>query len=595
MQLNLRGCMKKNCNLKKTYIGGQAVMEGVMMRGKTCMSTSVRDSNGNILIKNEKLKETKSKISKIPVIRGVINFISTLIVGMKTLMASAEIYADTEEETSKKSINFIIAVSLVLGLALAIFLFIVLPEMTTKFIVSIANGNIPDWLYNVIAGLIKILIFIAYLLLVSLMKDIKRTFMYHGAEHKTINCYESGKELTIENVRGSSRLHNRCGTTFMFIVILISIFVSLFLPQQFGFNAVLDTVFRILIRIAFLPVVAGISYEVLKGLAKTDFWLFYPLKLPGLLMQKITTKEPDDSMIEVAICSFNAVLKMENTSFVSDKAFNIYYADFKYLFSSSKNKLSAKNISAVDAEWICAEVMNCPRGELSSIKYADKNQYEKINNLLDKRLQNEPLQYILGYVDFCGCKINVNPSCLIPRFETEYLADMLIKEGVLNKSVLDLCTGSGCIGIALAKHGGNVTACDISLNALKTAKENAIINDVDNFKTVESNLFEKINEKFDIIVSNPPYIPNNEYENLSPEVKKEPQIALKAGEDGLDYYRLIIPECKNYLNDGGFIIFECGYNQTEKISEMLKEQNFNEVTVIKDLDGRERFVKGVKN
>lgn len=568
-------------------------MEGVMMRGKTCMSTAVRDSDGNILLKNEALKESKSKISKIPVIRGVVNFVSTMIVGMKTLMASAEIYADMEDE-SKKTVNSVIAVSLVLGLALAVGLFIILPETVTKLIVSLAGGSIPDWLYNVIAGLMKILIFVAYILLVSLMKDIKRTFMYHGAEHKTINCYESGKELTVENVRASSRLHNRCGTTFMFIVILISIIVSLFLPQKFGFNAVLDTVFRVLIRIALLPVVAGISYEILKGLAKTDFWLFYPLKLPGLLMQKVTTKEPDDSMIEVAVAAFNAVLDREGAEFVSDSDFKILFADFKRLYASVRGKFAAAGIASADADWICAEIMNCGRGELPCLRYADSKQYAEINAFAERRLSKEPLQYILGYTEFADCKIKVNPSCLIPRFETEFLTDLLIKEGVKGKTILDLCTGSGCIGIALARNGAFVTASDISEAALKTAEENARVNGAENIMFVNSDLFDNIDGKFDIIVSNPPYVSDAEYVALSEEVKKEPESALKAGADGMDFYKIIIPECGGYLRDGGFVIFECGIGQSEEIVRLLENNSFAGVTVIKDLDGADRFVKGVK-
>ena len=310
---------KKRCKKpNRTSIGGQAVLEGVMMRGVSSMATSVRDENGDIRVETKRITPSAKKnvILRLPIIRGVVNFFASMVTGIKTLMRSAEVFGGDEPSKfdkwlSKKLkidvMDIVIFLGVALGLGLSVLLFILSPQWVAELISKFTTVEENSLAFNFIEGGLRMLIFIAYILIIGLMKDIKRTFMYHGAEHKTISCFEEGKELTVENVRGCSRVHDRCGTTFMFLVMLVSILVFSVANSFLGVTGIL----RSLIKIALLPLIAGLSYELLKGLAKTDCFIFFPIKLPGLLLQKITTREPTDDMIEVAITSFNAVLEMD--------------------------------------------------------------------------------------------------------------------------------------------------------------------------------------------------------------------------------------------------------------------------------------------
>ena len=306
----------------KVSIGGQAVLEGVMMRSGTSMATAVRDADGIIRLETKRFKpkEKQSKFLKIPIIRGVVSFVSSLFGGTAVLMRSAEVYGEGEpskfekwlaEKTKIDVMSIIGFFSLIVGLALAIGLFVVAPQYTRQGIEWLVGGGFKFgvWARNFIEGGLKLLIFLGYILLCSLLKDVKRTFMYHGAEHKTISCFEKGLELTPENARSCTRLHDRCGTTFIFIVMMVSILAFAGFEALLG--GVLKGVIRVLCKIALLPLIAGISYEILKGLAKTQSKFFYIFKAPGLLLQKITTKEPDEKMLEVAIVAFKKVMEMD--------------------------------------------------------------------------------------------------------------------------------------------------------------------------------------------------------------------------------------------------------------------------------------------
>ncbi|MBP5193275.1 MAG: DUF1385 domain-containing protein, partial [Clostridia bacterium] len=362
---------RKNC----TSIGGQAVLEGVMMRGATGYATAVRDEDG--IIRLEAIRETpitkRNKFFGFPIVRGVVSFFSSLIGGMKIMTRSAEVYGEGEptkfekwmaEKLKINLMSLILAISVILGLALAIGLFIVLPTFLTGLYLNQSERPV---LYALSEGAMKILIFIGYIGLTSLIKDIRRTYMYHGAEHKTISCYESGMDLTVENVRKCSRLHDRCGTTFTFFVLTVSIIVfvafNAVFPNLFVNDGFLGKVIRVLIKIALLPVVAGLSYELLKALAKTDFWLFYPLKLPGLGLQLLTTREPSDDMIEVAITSFNKVLKMDGDpeepvcKFVVARKLCDVVQDVKKTFKDN-------GVDECDAEWIVSLSLGIKRSEL---------------------------------------------------------------------------------------------------------------------------------------------------------------------------------------------------------------------------------------
>jgi uncharacterized protein YqhQ len=300
--------------MKKTNIGGQAVIEGVMMRNQDKYAVAVRKPDNEIVIENKEYisYSKRYKILGLPFIRGVVNFAESLVIGMKILTFSAEFF-EVEEEQGKfekkieekygeeKLNNFIIGLSVVISVVFSIGLFIFIPLLLSQLLTPILNNTT---LINLADGLIRLAILIGYMVAISFMKDIKRVFQYHGAEHKSIHCIENEEELTVENVRKQSRFHKRCGTNFIFIVVFISVIVlTLFNVQSF--------VLRLVLRLVLLPVIAGISYEVLKALGKKDSKLSDILSAPGLLLQKITTKEPDDDQIEVAICSVNAVLSNE--------------------------------------------------------------------------------------------------------------------------------------------------------------------------------------------------------------------------------------------------------------------------------------------
>ncbi len=307
---------KKDCNIHRTSIGGQAVIEGVMMKGPEKIATAVRKPDGEIVIDEKSLgKACKSWILKLPIIRGCIGFFDSMILGVKALMYSAKFF-DVEDEDpqkaeqskfekwleeklgSEKALNAVIYFSVVLSLFMSVGLFILLPTVVVGFLKDIIENDI---LLTLAEGAVRILIFLTYLALVARMQDIKRVFMYHGAEHKTIHCYEQGLELTVENVKTQSRLHPRCGTSFLLIVMLISVIVFSFISWN-------SPLIRLGLRLLLLPVVAGISYEIIKFAGRHDNWLTAAISAPGKWLQYITTNEPDDGQIEVAIAALSAVI-----------------------------------------------------------------------------------------------------------------------------------------------------------------------------------------------------------------------------------------------------------------------------------------------
>ena len=292
-------------------IGGQAVIEGVMMKNMDRYAVSVRKPDGKIETKVEECVSFAEKhpLFKLPILRGMVNFLESMVIGMQTLNYSASFYEDVEEQTEEKTEQFlekflgekaekvIMGIVLVFSLAISIGLFMILP-----YIASEAAGKLIHNEYGILLmeGVIRIVIFLGYIVLISQMEDIKRVFMYHGAEHKTINCLEAGVELTTENVDNYSRLHKRCGTSFIFIVMIIS--------MVFFFFIRVDTIWlRIVLRLLFLPLVAGVSYEFIRLAGSSDHPLVQIFSKPGLALQKLTTKEPDHSMIEVAIASVEGV------------------------------------------------------------------------------------------------------------------------------------------------------------------------------------------------------------------------------------------------------------------------------------------------
>ncbi|MFR8548029.1 MAG: DUF1385 domain-containing protein [Lachnospiraceae bacterium] len=355
--------------MKPSGIGGQAVIEGVMMRNGEKYAVAVRTADGQIVVDSQTISSSrfqKSRFIKLPIIRGVVNFFDSMVLGMKTLMYSASLFAEeTQEEreeregkarkkaaakadrlrkhgkeaqaqavlqsceeklekeaacggagAEKDSTDLMMTVTVIVSLIFSIALFMMLPYFLSRFLKQIISS---ETVILVAEGIVKLVIFTGYLLLISRMKDIQRTFMYHGAEHKCINCIEHGLELNVENVRASSREHKRCGTSFLFIVMFISIvFIMVVSIPLFAVIHVNTAFWRIVLRLALLPVIAGVSYEFIRLAGSSDSKLVNLLSRPGMAMQHLTTKEPDDSMIEVAIASVEAVFdwkRFENEQF----------------------------------------------------------------------------------------------------------------------------------------------------------------------------------------------------------------------------------------------------------------------------------------
>ena len=350
-----KSCEKIDCRRNK--VGGQALIEGVMMKRGDDIAIAVRKDDGSIEIEETKFVSIKKKHKwlGIPIVRGVVGFIESMVLSLKTMNTSTEMLgleeeiekekakkkaekkakknkksdiedaeaennekAEGKKEEKKKSSGaltfMLMAVSVVFGLALALFLFTWLPAFTTSFLDDkvFVGYEFPFWLKAIIEGALKIFIFIMYILLVSLMKDIRRVFQYHGAEHKSIACYESGMELTPENAKKCTRFHPRCGTSFMFVMILLSVIIGVFIPVWD------NTWLRSLIKIAILPLVMGLGYEFIMFAGKHDNLFTKIFSAPGLWMQKITTKEPDEYQLAVAICAIKSSMKEEFPDFTPD-------------------------------------------------------------------------------------------------------------------------------------------------------------------------------------------------------------------------------------------------------------------------------------
>ncbi len=597
-----------------TYVGGQAVMEGVMMRGKRSMATAVRDPEGKIQVESERFEpaEKQSKFKRLPFIRGIVSFVSSLVVGNRVLMRSADVALPEEELTTKAEkwlvekhkidINAMLdVVATGLGILLALVIFIWLPQFLTGLIGL--EKNAPGWQglwFNLAEGGVRMAIFVLYILIIGAIPSLRRVFMCHGAEHKTITCYEEGKELTVENVRNCSRVHDRCGTTFLFLVMLVSILVfslANVVAVKWIYTDIdwVNSAIRICFKLLLLPVVAGVSYELLRLLSKTDNKLLTVFKAPGLLLQRITTREPEDGMIECAIVAFQTVLAMDEDLTITEKRFATP-CKMTELLENTKTRFRNNGIEEDEAEWVFSIKLSIPKSAVASEERILKSsQVKDILAVVDERLTGRPLWYIIGDTSFCGYTIKVDERVLIPRSETEELAMLVVNAAEEGNKILDLCTGSGALAIAidreLEKDGRRVevTAADISADALELAQTNAILNGA-HIRFVESDMLTRIRERYNIIVCNPPYIPSKTIETLQREVKDfEPRIALDGGDDGLDFYRVIAENVNKNLARGGILIMEVGQDQAQEVASLFKYCDY--AMIIKDGYGVDRFVK----
>lgn len=302
--------MKNRKCSRSSGIGGQAVLEGIMMKNKDDYAVAIRLPDGEIEVEVDVYHGVmhESRLKKVPFIRGIFNFIDSMVLGMRTITYSASFYEDQDAEETKmdKALNkmfggraesILMGVTTIFSIALAVGIFILLPYFLSSLLTQyIRNAS----LLAIAEGIIRIAIFLLYVTGISLMKDIHRLYQYHGAEHKCINCIEKGRPLTVHNVMRSSRIHKRCGTSFLFFVVFVSIILFFFIRVD-------NTAYKVLLRIALIPVIAGISYEILRLAGRTDNLLIRMISAPGMMLQRLTTKEPDQSMVEVAIKAVEAV------------------------------------------------------------------------------------------------------------------------------------------------------------------------------------------------------------------------------------------------------------------------------------------------
>lgn len=583
--------------MRKCEVGGQAVIEGVMMRGSKGQATAVRTPNKEIRIDFKKIVPItkKYKFLNVPFIRGIFVLVDSLITGINTLNYSASFFEDEDESESKfenwlknkfgeRSNDLIIGATMILSFAIAIGLFVALPTAIASLFSYL---NLQPIALNLIEAVIRMVILLGYMYSISKMEDIYRVFQYHGAEHKSIFCYEAEEELTVENVKKFSRFHPRCGTNFLFLIMFVSILIFSFT----GWGGFLE---RLILRILLIPVVSGITYELIKWLGKNDNKLAKIIAYPGLKLQELTTKEPDDDQIEVAIA---ALMKAEGLK-PKEKTIG-------ELLDKASKELKEENIDTyiLDAQLLLGNVL--AKDKLYIITNRDKNvslkDEKEYFELIEKRKNKMPIKYILGETEFMGLDFNVEEGVLIPRGDTEILVEEVLsiinEEDELN--VCDLCSGSGAIGISIANYRKKISVEEIDFYEVpeKVTKKNIIKHGLEGrVKFIKSDLLkEPINQgkKYDVIVSNPPYIKADEISNLMDDVKKyEPHTALDGGDDGLVFYKRIIEESKTTLNNEGVLAFEIGYDQGEEVSNLMKEAGFYNIKLVKDLAGLDRVVLG---
>ena len=678
-----------------TSIGGQAVMDGVMMQGPERTAIAMRLPSGELYLKT-KLKKEQPKAMKYPFIRGIIAFAMSLVNGMSTLMESADIlekyapeeYAEEEGRFEKwvngrfgerAAWNILMSVSLVFAIVISIALFVIFPTWAVNFLGKWIKNAI---VLNLTEGVLRILIFIGYIVLIRKMEEIETLFRYHGAEHKTIHCYENNLELTPENAQQFYTLHPRCGTSFLMFVLII----SLLLFSLLGWP---NLALRIISRLVLIPVIAGISYELLKWAGRSDGRLVRILSYPGLMLQKLTTAEPTNEQLEVAILSLKAVLVDKDFPVIDgfvDKDGNMIGDTFwkpgsevmskklpeedaeeeaangeeginkaiEFLneldsegytmvetsedgvslaqgiadhFQEEAKQRAIKNrftndITTIEnaLQWGQAALSMIENGKNEAriiLSYATgmtqsqiiahskelmkEDDFEEYERRIQDRLTGTPLQYITGVQDFMGIPIRVNRNVLIPRLDTEVVVEEALKiieeKGWAHPDVLDMCTGSGAIGVSIAVKSPEsiVTMTDISEEALKTAMQNAGLNEV-NRKCVFllGDMFDALppDREYDMIICNPPYIETKEIERLSIEVReKEPRLALDGGKDGLDFYRRIAKDAGAHLRTGGVLVLEIGYDQAGSVKRILgKAKTFTDIHKIRDLAGLDRAI-----
>lgn len=568
---------------RKEKVGGMALFNGLMLRNKKREAVGKVDDNKNIHVEinsiNKIIDEDKFTIYDVPIIRGIIS--------MKNMIASSVPYVlkssqDVLNKTSKERID-IGKFELVSAYLIAITVILVLFAAIPNFISNFLAVNIR----NLSQAIIQTSAFIIYLLLLAKVDSLKTLFEYHGAEHKVANAYEKleKRDITIENVKKQSRFHARCGGNFVVYLFFLILFITFIIPSN-------NLIFKTILQVMLLPFLAGFSYElVMYTEYLPNFFKF--LAYPAMSIQLITTKEPSDDKIELAIYTLFGCINGENqvsiNKFVKD--YLLYNKSIKKDFNIKEVLNIFSSIKNIDVNDIFINMDGI---------MLDYNEQIKTNMMLNRLYKdNIPMAYIIGKVNFYNEKYIVNQDVLIPRVDSEILVEKAI-EYINNENLntmLDMCTGSGCIGISITKNSKikYTTLIDVSKEALEITNKNIILNKVDKkCSTLHSDLFSNLNNsniKYDIIVSNPPYIPTKDINGLDASVKKEPTIALDGGKDGMDFYRKILKQALNYLNNNAVLIFEIGYDELEKFKEIINRYpEYKVVESLKDFGGNDRVV-----
>lgn len=568
---------------RKEKVGGMALFNGLMLRNKKREAIGRVDDNKNIHVEindiNKNIDEDKFTIYDVPIIRGIIS--------MKNMIASSVPYVlkssqDVLNKTSKEKID-IGKFELVSAYLIAITVILVLFAAIPNFISTFLAVNIR----NLSQAIIQTSAFIIYLLLLAKVDSLKSLFEYHGAEHKVANAYEKleKRDITIENVKKQSRFHARCGGNFVVYLFFLILFITFIIPSN-------NLIFKTILQVMLLPFLAGFSYELVMYTEYLPNFLKF-LAYPAMSIQLITTKEPSDDKIELAIYTLFGCINGENQVSISKfvKDYLLYNKSIKKDFNIKEALNIFSSIKNIDVNDIFINMDGI---------MLDYNEQIKANMMLNRLYKdNIPMAYIIGKVNFYNEKYIVNQDVLIPRVDSEILVEKAI-EYINNENLntmLDMCTGSGCIGISITKNSNikYTTLIDISKEALEIANKNIILNKIDKkCSTIHSDLFSSLNNsniKYDIIVSNPPYIPTKDINGLDTSVKKEPTIALDGGKDGMNFYRKILKQALNYLNNNAVLIFEIGYDELEKFKKIINRYaEYEIVENLKDFGGNDRVV-----
>ncbi|SHK64349.1 protein-(glutamine-N5) methyltransferase, release factor-specific [Clostridium cavendishii DSM 21758] len=581
--------------MKKCQVGGQAVLEGVMMRGSMGIATAVRNEDGEIEVdfKNTVPYTKKHKILSLPIIRGFVTLIESLIVGVESLNYSASIFEDTEPSKFEdwlrgkfgdKSNDIIMGITFVISLIFAIGIFVAIPTAVTSLL---KGKGISHIILNIVEGALSVIMLLGYMYAIGKLEDINRVFQYHGAEHKTIFCYEHGEKLKVDNVKKYKRFHPRCGTNFLFLVAMVSILV-------FSFTKWDSVVQRIGLRIILLPVVAGITYEIIKWVGASEGKLAELIAKPGLKLQELTTREPDDSQIEVAIVALLKAEGLEMPKKTVDELLKYGNDELKKALIESFNldtQLLLGNVLKKEKLWIIT----------NRDFEVDKEEENKFKELIKLRKSKMPMKYILEETEFMGINLTIKNGVLIPRPDTEVLVEEVLSKIPEDKEmeICDLCSGSGAIGIALASFRKKIKVNLLDIEKIPEEVSNINITKLklsDRVEFIFSDLLKEAieeNKKYDIIVSNPPYIRDEVIPTLMDDVKDyEPYVALSGGEDGLVFYRRIVDESVEVLKPGGMLAFEIGHDQGEDVKRLMEDRGYQNLRIVKDLAGLDRVVIG---